>query len=301
MTAALDAALLAIDQQRAVLRRASSDHFHLRGADALDLVHRIAASEVRDLAIDSPRRLIFTDDKGRVVDAPLTWKNETGFTFLTGPGRGDALRTWIEKWIITEDARVEECDAQVVFDLMGAASVQHAEALGTSTAQALLRLDAPVGGLHGHLLVVADRADDVAHQLFADLVAIDDHAIAAWCARAGVARPGPGLAAGCHPLELGWQHWVSFTKGCYIGQEVVARLDTYDKVRRAVVALECEQVPPTGTSVRHAGKKVGVVLEAAAIGGRAHAVAVLDKLVELQATLEFENAGAGTLVRIPAP
>ena len=36
---------------------------------------------------------------------------------------------------------------------------------------------------------------------------------------------------------------MSFTKGCYIGQEVVARLDTYKKVQRRLVQLKMEELP----------------------------------------------------------
>jgi folate-binding protein YgfZ len=43
-----------------------------------------------------------------------------------------------------------------------------------------------------------------------------------------------------NPLELGLRAVVDFAKGCYIGQEVVARLDAYDKVRRTLVVIESD-------------------------------------------------------------
>ena len=41
-----------------------------------------------------------------------------------------------------------------------------------------------------------------------------------------------------NPLEAGLKDAVSFTKGCYVGQEVIARLNTYDKVARSIVRLD---------------------------------------------------------------
>ena len=41
-----------------------------------------------------------------------------------------------------------------------------------------------------------------------------------------------------NPLECGLSKYVSFTKGCYIGQEVVARLDTYDKINKHLVGIK---------------------------------------------------------------
>jgi folate-binding protein YgfZ len=37
-----------------------------------------------------------------------------------------------------------------------------------------------------------------------------------------------------NPNEAGLLEYIDFKKGCYIGQEVIARLDTYDKVQRSV-------------------------------------------------------------------
>ena len=41
-----------------------------------------------------------------------------------------------------------------------------------------------------------------------------------------------------NPLEIGISHMIDFDKGCYIGQEVIARLDTYDKVQRKLMILD---------------------------------------------------------------
>jgi folate-binding protein YgfZ len=38
-----------------------------------------------------------------------------------------------------------------------------------------------------------------------------------------------------NPLECGLRHTVSFTKGCYIGQEVIARIDSYNKLQKKLV------------------------------------------------------------------
>lgn len=44
-----------------------------------------------------------------------------------------------------------------------------------------------------------------------------------------------------NPLELGLEKLISWNKGCYLGQEVISRLDTYDKVNRRLVALVCAE------------------------------------------------------------
>jgi folate-binding protein YgfZ len=53
----------------------------------------------------------------------------------------------------------------------------------------------------------------------------------------GVPVQGNELNEDANPLEAGLLDHISFNKGCYIGQEVVARLDTYDKVQRKLVGV----------------------------------------------------------------
>ena len=53
----------------------------------------------------------------------------------------------------------------------------------------------------------------------------------------GLPRWGHELGDAYNPLEAGLTGSVSWTKGCYIGQEVVARLWTYHKVQRYLVGL----------------------------------------------------------------
>ena len=40
-----------------------------------------------------------------------------------------------------------------------------------------------------------------------------------------------------NPLELNLDHIIDFDKGCYIGQEVIARLDTYNKVQKKLISI----------------------------------------------------------------
>ena len=51
---------------------------------------------------------------------------------------------------------------------------------------------------------------------------------------------------------------MDFDKGCYVGQEVVARLRTYDKISRELVGLEFDGDPPAcGTPLLEVGRRIG--------------------------------------------
>jgi folate-binding protein YgfZ len=74
---------------------------------------------------------------------------------------------------------------------------------------------------------------------------------------------GHELSELANPLEAGAAAGVDFEKGCYIGQEVIARLDSYNKVQRRLARLTW-QIPapgdiPTGGELRSDGKNAGFV------------------------------------------
>jgi len=63
-----------------------------------------------------------------------------------------------------------------------------------------------------------------------------------------------------NPLEAGLRSHISFNKICYIGQEVVARLDAYEKVQKHLVTFEWERIhgaPIAGTALTVDGKNAG--------------------------------------------
>jgi folate-binding protein YgfZ len=198
----------------------------LVGGDVADLLQRIAATDVHDLADGGSRRALFCDDKGRLVDLPLLWREAQAHWLLASEGRGEALAHWIERWVIVEDVRIE-WPAAPLWLRVGP----------TLREETLLR-----------------------HQP-ADLHELTSEELAAAWLRAGVFRPRAPLDFALHPLELGLREYVSFRKGCFIGQEVIARMENYEKVRRGLAWLRGPApAPAPGTALR-AGNEVGHVLD----------------------------------------
>jgi folate-binding protein YgfZ len=68
-----------------------------------------------------------------------------------------------------------------------------------------------------------------------------------------------------NPYEAGLINEVSFTKGCYIGQEVIARLETYDKVQKILsgVIFETQDVPSVSLLIIDGKNEVGKITSVA--------------------------------------
>ncbi|MDX1437432.1 MAG: glycine cleavage T C-terminal barrel domain-containing protein [Anaerolineales bacterium] len=76
---------------------------------------------------------------------------------------------------------------------------------------------------------------------------------------AGVPGPDAELTDRYTPLELGLDSAISSEKGCYTGQEVIARQITYDKVTQRLVGIQLSEQTVPGEAIFADGKKVGTV------------------------------------------
>ena len=83
----------------------------------------------------------------------------------------------------------------------------------------------------------------------------------------GVPAYGREMGEPYNPLEAGLIGSIDFRKGCYIGQEVIARLDTYRKVQKHLVMLRfpSDATVSDGASLLHDGQSIGTVTSLASI------------------------------------
>lgn len=92
-------------------------------------------------------------------------------------------------------------------------------------------------------------------------------------------------------LEAGFErlHGVDFRKGCYVGQEVTARMKHKTELRKGLRVVHVEGVAPVGTPITRDGRDIGTLFTQS--GGRAIAYLRLDRLGE---GMEAGPAGAVT-------
>ena len=102
-------------------------------------------------------------------------------------------------------------------------------------------------------------------------------------------------------LDAGFEELgaVDFRKGCYVGQEVTARMKHRASARRRFLIVQVDgSLPPPGTKLEASGREVGTL--ATGIGGRALALVRLDR-VEEAATAGDEITALGQKVSLQRP
>ena len=260
------------------------------GEDALDLLNRLSTNGIVNLAPGQGAPTILTTDRGRILDLLGVVNTGDYVLLITSPDCQQAVIDWLDKYTIMEDLEVEDISGETAaFTLCGPDS---AAALAGAMAPAVTAGDledmgpyaALEGSLAGHPALLTRRPlGDLAAF---DVVVASDGAAPAWEALAtagatpvgleafnaalvqnAVPRHGREMGDAYNPLEAGLIGTVDFAKGCYIGQEVIARLDTYQKVQRYLVRLRFSEdaTVEEGGGLELDGLRVGQVTSLAAI------------------------------------
>lgn len=234
------------------------------GADVLDLVNRLSTNAVGDLLPGEGAPTVLTTDKGRIVDLIKVANLGEYVLFLTSPNMAKEVVEWIDKYTFVEDVTLEDITAcTAMASVIGPESL---DLLGDLTGVELDCMlpygssSAAISGVSVHLLkhglkelpgcdivVGVEGINKVfTHLLEAGAVPIGLEAWQVLRVELGVPSYGSELSETYNPLEAGLEGAISFSKGCYIGQEVIARLDTYNKIQRRLVSLRFA----SGTDVR---------------------------------------------------
>ena len=162
-------------------------------------------------------------------------------------------------------------------------------------------------------VVVADwpglpGADLVGEAPYAEVVGCSFEAYEAVRIEAGIPVMGRELDEGTIPAEAGIvDRSASFTKGCYTGQELVARIDsrggnTPRHLRGVVLAAGAADVPPAGAVLRADGKDVGALTSVAFSPGLGAVVALayVRRAVEPPADVEVAWETGSAPARVEA-
>ena len=243
----------------------------LRGEDSVDLLHRLSTQALADLGEGyQVRSTIFTTSQGKMLDWVSVLHSDEGVLLRTTPERAERLREWIDSYIIMDDAAVEDVSHKWrCCSLQGEGARGFLEA-GEVPAE---RVVVDQGGLwyrgleaYGERvegLIPVAQAEPLAGRLVeAGFAEVAEDTLEYLRILAGVPSPQREYRDEINPLELRLkEEAIAWNKGCYIGQEVISRLDSYDKVKRLLMGFSCEgALPGDGViKVRHQGKSLGRV------------------------------------------
>ncbi|MDJ0973246.1 MAG: glycine cleavage T C-terminal barrel domain-containing protein [Planctomycetota bacterium] len=256
-----------------IVRRDDRRWVRVVGADRADYLHRMLTQDVMGIGPAHVRPACLLTPKGRIVADLLIWNASTHY-WLNFPTAAEAAIPTLEKYVILEDTAFEPSD-DVRIDLVGPDAATALEQAGLSVPAATACREGELGGGPVHVLhldlgrrtryVLKVPAENAAAAIAAiDLPEGDLAALEVARIEEGVPAYGPELGEDVLFNEAGLQDTVSWSKGCFPGQEpVVMALDRGHAPRcLCVLAAEGDAVPETGVDLVHEAKRVGTLTSA---------------------------------------
>ncbi|MFM9197080.1 MAG: YgfZ/GcvT domain-containing protein, partial [Planctomycetia bacterium] len=247
-----------------------------RGPDAVRFIDNFTTAAISALGEESGTEGFFTDARGWVLALATILRTDDGVWIDAPAGVGAALHGHLEHYHIRE--RVELTDESGLHSHLVVAGPRAAEWLaarcGAALPEGMLR---HANALLGDVPVRMVRIDWFGPEGYLARVAVaDEPRLAAWLEAQGVPRVNDEalhaarVEAG-HPEQVDIpektlpqemardQRAISFTKGCYLGQETVARIDALGHVNRrfVAVAVDGKSDHSPGEEVRSGDEIVG--------------------------------------------
>ena len=228
----------------------------VEGPDACDLLHGLLTADIRAVPVGGATRSLVLDAQGHLV-ARIAVARDDGdaFTLVLDPPPAPDGMAVISAHHVSEDAEVLGPEDTRV--LVGTADLAPA-LVGAGDLQV-------PGVIPGTIEVLADDPSVMARERGIGLAA--DGVLEAL--RIWTATPAIGVDTSSRTLvqEARLDDAVSFDKGCYLGQETVARLHYRGHANRRLARIALSGPVPVGTQVTADGREVGTVTSMAEVPG----------------------------------
>ncbi len=273
----------------AVYNRSHWGRIKVSDKDRLRFLHNQSTNDFESLKPGQGCDTVFVTSTARTIDLASAYVTEDAVLLLVSPNRREYLMQWLDKYIFFADKvqLTDLTDETVTFSLIGSQSDAVVEKLGASeiigkpygTHISIPNLDGDTENIiavgsglasPGYTLIFNTNQKEIIWQKIIETgaVEISDRDWEMLRILQGRPQPERELTDDYNPLEVGLWQTVSFDKGCYIGQETIARLNTYKGVKQKLWGIRLNTAVEPGTLITAGDEKVGKLTSCTQEGDR---------------------------------
>lgn len=271
----------AVREGAGIIDRLDRTYLVARGADTRDFLHRILSNSIQELQPGQGAYSLLLTTQAHIVADLYALVREDHYLLETGWEFRERLGAALDNYIIADDVEVEDKSAELAaLSIEGPAAAALLGAVGATelpqkelshltlevgqTEVRVVRLS-EAGGEGYRLIFPSEKAGTVweallSAQKHAPWKPVGHQALDVLRTEAGIPRLGVDIDDRTLPPEAGLEaRAISYTKGCYPGQEIIERIRSRGHVNRKLtgLALAAESVPEPGTQLLKDGKTVG--------------------------------------------
>ncbi|QOV23492.1 CAF17-like 4Fe-4S cluster assembly/insertion protein YgfZ [Anabaenopsis elenkinii] len=266
------AAIQAATEGVAVCDRSHWGRIRVSDDDRIRFLHNQSTNDFQSLKPGQGCDTVMVSSTARTIDLVSAYILEDAVLLLTSPSRRELLMQWLDRYIFFADQvqLTDVTDETSTLSLMGAQSHTIVEQLGAGAIigqaygnhQLVNGVMIAVGsGLAtpGYTIIIpAAQKEKIWQQILAlGAVELSDRHWETLRILQGRPAPDAELTDDYNPLEVGLWQTISFNKGCYIGQETIARLNTYKGVKQHLWGIRLNAPASVGSAITIGDEKVG--------------------------------------------
>ena len=248
-----------------------------KGNDTLDLLHRLSTNNCNTLQVLEGTQTVLTNEKGRIIDIISIIQCPDCTMLLTSYGAEESVLQWIKKFIIMDDVilHIATSDYKMI-QVHGPQSLQYITSFSgnsllhlplhhctVSTVESckvyIIRVPALSELCYTLIYSSLDISIDTFFETQNDIPFLEDNQYWIMRLEAGMGTYNNEYSHMYNPLEAGLLHLINFKKGCYIGQEVIARLDSYNKVNKRLIGIKSAYPIIINSIIIHDDKEIGII------------------------------------------
>ena len=247
----------------------------LTGEDRARLLHAMTTNQVEALTPGQGCYTFFLNAQGRILADANVLVQDDSILLDTEPETRERVFAHLDQFIIADDVTLEDVtDAWATIAIEGP---QAADALGKLGAPAPLAeqsweawngrtvLRVATTGDKGWLVFVPVQDNQAFIESLGDLPQADAAAARAVRIEHGKPRYSEDITDRFLLQETGQMRAVNFSKGCYLGQEIVERVRSRGQVHRHLLPVQIDtvEIPTVGTKLTADGKELAEIVSAA--------------------------------------
>lgn len=233
----------------------------LKGNDVLDFLHRISTNSTLNLPKAHTRVTLFTSDKGRIIGSARLINFEDYQLLICDRESKSKVMRWVRRYVISDDVQVNDANAK--YNLLELVGPQADSFIRLICGDIVNEIETDTfkiihtENLLFFLIKIKDERENNKFWILSDFEnskgiinnlteyegpfnfnLIGEDAYNLYRIEQGIPAAPDELNDEYNPHEARLMNYVDNKKGCYIGQEVIERLGTYQKVQKLLVGVK---------------------------------------------------------------